>query len=38
MIKHVDYDKYIEMIQSNKFDNVINSLRTDIAQVILSMS
>lgn len=37
MVKQVDYDKYIEMIQSNKFDNVINSLRTDIADYIVNV-
>lgn len=39
MVKQVDYDKYIEMIQSNKFDNdnVINSLRTDIADYIINV-
>lgn len=37
MVKQVDYDKYIEMIQSNKFDNVINSLRTDIANYIVNV-
>lgn len=37
MVKQVDYDKYIEMIQGNKFDNVINSLRTDIADYIVNV-